>query len=52
MMNMIINRGEAKVDNHILKGDFFLLSPSQECNIYFIIPNFYTFYMKQNRELF
>ena len=37
---MIIGLGFAPVDNHILKGTF-LLSPSQECNIYFIMPNFY-----------
>ena len=33
---MIIDQGEAEVDNHIPQGDIFLLSPSQECNIYII----------------
>ena len=37
--NVIINRGAAEVDNHISRDDFFRLSPSQECYIYFIIPN-------------
>ena len=36
--NVIINRGAAKVDNHILR-DYFRLAPSQECYIYFILPN-------------
>ena len=37
--NVIINRGAAEVDNHISRDDFFRLAPSQECYIYFIIPN-------------
>ena len=37
--NVIINRGAAEVDNHISSVDFFQLAPSQECYIYFIIPN-------------
>ena len=37
--NVIINRGAAEVDNHISRDDFFRLAPSQECSIYFIIPN-------------
>ena len=36
--NVIINRGAAEVDNHISRDDF-RLAPSQECYIYFIIPN-------------
>ena len=34
---MIIDRGEAEVDN-LFEGWTFLLLPSQECTIYFIIP--------------
>ena len=34
---MIIDRGEAKVDNHFRRVNILLLS-SQECTIYFIIP--------------
>ena len=48
---MIIDQGEAEVNNHILKGDIFS-NALQEWNIYFIIPNFYTwflFYIKLNR---
>ena len=37
--NVIINRGAFEVDNHISRDDFFRLAPSQECYIYFIIPN-------------
>ena len=39
---MIIDQGKAKADNHILKGDNFLLLATQECKIQFVIPNFYT----------
>ena len=45
LRNMIINRGEAEVDNHTPKGDI-SDSPSQECNIYFIIPNIFLFAKK------
>ena len=37
--NLIINRGAAKVDNHISRDDIFGYHPLRECNIYFIIPN-------------
>ena len=37
--NVIINRGAAKVDNHISRDDIFDYHPSRKCNIYFIIPN-------------
>ena len=37
--NVIINRGAAKVDNHISRDDIFDYHPSRNCNIYFIIPN-------------
>ena len=37
--NVIINRGAAKVDNHILRYDIFVFHPIRECNIYFIIPS-------------
>ena len=37
--NVIINRGAAEVDNHILRDDIFDYHPSRKCNIYFIIPN-------------
>ena len=36
--NVIINRGAAEVDYHILRDDFFDYHPSRKCNIYFIIP--------------
>ena len=41
--NMIINRGVAEVDNHILRGDIFDFHPIRKCNIYFIIPNIRSF---------
>ena len=37
--NVIINRGAAEVDNHILRDEIFDYHPLRECNIYFIIPN-------------
>ena len=37
--NVIINRGAAEVDYHILRNDIFDYHPLRECNIYFIIPN-------------
>ena len=37
--NVNINRGAAKVDNHISRDDIFDYHPSRKCNIYFIIPN-------------
>ena len=37
--NVIINRGEAEVDNHISRDDIFDYHHSRKCNIYFIIPN-------------
>ena len=37
--NVIINRGAAEVDNHILRDDIFDYHALRECNIYFIIPN-------------
>ena len=37
--NVIINRGEAEVDNHILRDDIFDYHPLRGCNIYFIILN-------------
>ena len=37
--NVIINRGAAEVDNHILRDDIFDYHPSRKCNIYFTIPN-------------
>ena len=48
--NVIINRGAAEVDNHISRDENFLLSPSQECYIYFIIASiipyfFYPFFL-------
>ena len=36
---VIINRGTAKVDNHISRDDIFDYHPIRESNIYFIIPN-------------
>ena len=39
VMNVIINRGAAEVDNHISRYDIFDYHPSRKCNIYFIIPN-------------
>ena len=41
--NVIINRGAAEVDNHILRVDIFDYHPIRECNIYFIIPNIRSF---------
>ena len=35
--NVIINRGAAEVDNHIMRDDIFDYHPLRECNIYFII---------------
>ena len=40
---MIINRGAAKVDNHISRDDIVRLIPAQECYIYFIISNIIPF---------
>ena len=37
--NVIISRGAAEVDNHILRDDIFDYHPRRECNIIFIIPN-------------
>ena len=37
--NVIINRGAAKVDNHIPRDDIFVYHSIRECNIYFIIPD-------------
>ena len=44
--NVIINRGAAEVDNHILRDDIFDYHPIRECNIYFILPNirYFIFY--------
>ena len=41
--NVIINRGAAEVDNHILRDDIFDYHPIRECNINFIIPNIRSF---------
>ena len=41
--NVIINRGAAKVDNHISRDDIFGYHPIRECNIYLIIPNIRSF---------
>ena len=37
--NVIINRGEAEVDNHISRDYIFDYHPSRKCNVYFIIAN-------------
>ena len=37
--NVIIKRGAANVDNHILRDDIFDYHLLRECNIYFIILN-------------
>ena len=37
--NVIINRGAAEIDNHILRDVIFDCDPLRECNNYFIIPN-------------
>ena len=39
LRNMATDRGEAEFDNHIPKGDILYYPPSQEFDIYFIIPN-------------
>ena len=41
--NLIINRGAAKVDNHILRDDIFDYHHIREGNIYFIVPNIRSF---------
>ena len=41
--NVIINRGAAEVDNHISR-DVLLLSPFQECYIYYILNFFLPFF--------
>ena len=44
--NVVINRGAAKVDNHISRDDIFDFHPISEFNNYFIIPNirYFIFY--------
>ena len=37
--NVIINRGAAEVDDHILRDNIFDYHQIRDCNIYVIIPN-------------